>query len=455
MPGDDPNTRDMRRDIWSITRLNREARALIEAGLPMLWVEGEISNLARPASGHLYFSLKDDNAQVRCAMFKGRNRLLDFRPENGQQVTARVRAGIYEGRGEFQLVVESMEPAGAGALWRAFEQLKQRLEAEGLFAEQNRQALPALARRIGVITSPSGAAVRDIISVLDRRFPAIEVVVYPAPVQGSGAAQKIAAMIALADARAEVDVLVLARGGGSLEDLWAFNEEPVARAIHACSTPLVTGIGHETDFTIADFAADRRAPTPSAAAELLSPDQVEWRSGLLALQARLQAALNGRVNNLGQRLDWLAQRLQHPGRRLLDIGRRADDLSARLMLAWEHRVRALAAGVAQAQARLRGAGPAGRIEMFGSRYADCAHRLQAAARARHRDLQGRLATLARALDTVSPLATLARGYAIVTLQPDGEVLRDVAGVRPGGKIQARLARGSLACTVDRVDEDRS
>ena len=253
------------RTVYSVSELNQTIRGLLESEFPLIWVEGEISNLAQPSSGHMYFSLKDESAQVRCAMFRGRNQFLRFTPENGQKVVIRARVSLYEARGEFQLIAEHMEDAGAGALQRAFEELKARLAAEGLFDESLKQDIPELPTRIGVITSPTGAAIRDVLSVLQRRFPAIPVLVYPVPVQGDGAAEKIVATLQLASKRKDCDVLLLVRGGGSLEDLWSFNEEIVARAIVASEIPVVCGVGHEVDFTIADFAADVRAPTPSAA----------------------------------------------------------------------------------------------------------------------------------------------------------------------------------------------
>ena len=264
------------RDIYSVSRLNREVRALIENNFPSVWVQGEISNLARPASGHIYFSLKDENAQVRCAMFRNSNRLLKFKPTDGMQVLVRASAGLYENRGDYQLIVDHMEEAGAGLLQRRFEELKTKLAQEGLFDTEHKQDIPSFPDRIGIITSPSGAAVRDVLSVLNRRFPGIPVLIYPIPVQGDDAPPQIVRMINKACQHNDCDVLILTRGGGSLEDLWAFNDERVARAVFDCQIPLVCGVGHEIDFTIADFVADVRAPTPSAAAELVSPDRLEW-----------------------------------------------------------------------------------------------------------------------------------------------------------------------------------
>ncbi|RLA31329.1 MAG: exodeoxyribonuclease VII large subunit, partial [Gammaproteobacteria bacterium] len=293
------------RDIYTPSRLNLEARTLLEGHFPLLWIEGELSNLARPASGHLYFSLKDARAQVRCAMFRNRNRALRFRPANGQQVLLRARAGLYEGRGEFQLIVESMEEAGHGALQRAYEELRGRLTDEGLFDEALKRPLPTLPRQIGIITSPSGAALHDVLHVLARRFPAIPVVLYPATVQGDEAPNALRAALATAIRRAECDVLLLARGGGSLEDLWAFNDEALARAIRACPIPVVSGIGHETDFTIADFVADLRAPTPSAAAEAISPDGAAWTHRFDGFASRLGSLLHGELSRQDKRLNWL------------------------------------------------------------------------------------------------------------------------------------------------------
>ncbi|MFZ1641930.1 MAG: exodeoxyribonuclease VII large subunit, partial [Candidatus Contendobacter sp.] len=282
------------RDIYTVSRLNQDVRALLEGEFPTLWVEGEVSNLSRPSSGHLYFSLKDAKAQIRCALFQNRAFLFRDCPRNGQQVLVRGRVSLYEPRGDFQIIVEYVEEAGAGALRRAYDELRLRLEREGLFAPERKQPLPRFPRRIGVITSPSGAAIRDVLITLRRRCPGLLVLVYPVPVQGDGAAERIAQTIRLASQRRDCDVLLLARGGGSLEDLQAFNEETVARAIFDCAIPLVTGIGHETDVTIADFAADRRAATPTAAAELASPDRLEWLHRVRLLAERLDSALQRR-----------------------------------------------------------------------------------------------------------------------------------------------------------------
>lgn len=455
MPGndssEDPQLSPAAREVFTVSRLNREARAILEGSFPLLWVEGELSNLARPASGHWYFSLKDAQCQVRCAMFRTRNSMLGFRPENGQHVLLRARVSLYEGRGEFQLIVEHMEPAGDGALRLAFEQLKQKLAAEGLFDEAHKKPIPPMPRRVGVITSPTGAALRDVLSILRRRAPFIEVIVYPVPVQGEGAAAIIARMIALADARGECDVLILTRGGGSLEDLWAFNEEVVVRAIHACRRPMVAGVGHEIDVSIADFAADRRAPTPSAGAELVSPDGQALMQALAAAARRLARIMEGRLQRARERLDWSRARLLHPGRRLQDRSQRLDDLQQRLLLALRARRHAGAARLLELTGRLARHNPVHRIAALEARRQQLGLRLSAALRARLAAQHSGLATLARALDGVSPLATLERGYAIVTRQPEGIIVRDSASLRPGDRVRARFARGRADCTVDDIE----
>src|SRR6516162_1533348 len=320
------------RDVYSVSRLNREVRVLLERGLGVLWVQGELSNFSEPASGHWYFSLKDRDAQLRCAMFRSKNALLGFTPRAGQQVLVRGRISVYEARGEYQLIVEHLEEAGVGALRREFERLKTRLAAEGLFALERKRALPRFPRRIGVITSPSGAALHDILKILARRFPPAAVLLYPTAVQAAAAVPALAAALGVASARAECDVLILARGGGSLEDLWAFNDERVARAIHACALPVVCGVGHEIDFTIADFVADARAPTPSAAAELVVPDTQACLEALARTAQRLAAGMRRELRVWHTRLDAVGHRLSlaHPGVRLQQQMQRLDDLTQRL-----------------------------------------------------------------------------------------------------------------------------
>ncbi|OYV77333.1 MAG: exodeoxyribonuclease VII large subunit [Chromatiales bacterium 21-64-14] len=441
-----------RRDVYTISRLNREARALLEGGLPLLWVEAEISNLSRPGSGHLYFTLKDANAQVRCAMFRTHNRHLGFEPEDGLQVLVRARVGLYEARGDFQLIVEHMEEAGDGALRRAFEILKQRLAAQGLFDSARKRALPALPRRIGVITSPTGAAIRDILSVLRRRFPAIAVLLYPVAVQGASATGEITAALRLASQRRDCDVLILARGGGSLEDLWSFNDEGVARAIYDCAIPVVSGIGHEIDFTIADFVADQRAPTPSGAAELASPDAQEWSQRLEQQCGRIHRALAVRLARPAEALRGLIHRLraQHPGQRLRQRTQRLDDLDQRLRAIFRGGLQVRRSGVAEWTARLHRHRPTPRVRQLEGACGHLAHRLRAGLARSVERRHDRVAELAHALDAVSPLATLGRGYAILRRLPRGAVLRSATDTSPGDRVEARLARGQLVCRVEEV-----
>src|SRR3569623_578033 len=439
-----------RSDVYSVSRLNREVRALLDRGFALLWIEGELSNLSRPSSGHWYFSLKDRDSQVRCAMFRMRNQFIGFAPVDSMQVLARVRVTLYEPRGDYQLVVEHMEEAGDGLLRRAFEELKQRLAAEGLFDPAHKKPLPPLPRRIGVITSPSGAAIHDILTVLRRRFPAIPVLIYPVPVQGAAAAPAIARMIRRAGAVQDCDVLILARGGGSLEDLWAFNDEAVARAIHACPIPIVSGVGHEVDVTIADFVADQRAPTPSAAAELVSPDASEWRQAFAGREKRLLQRLLHLQLAKRQQLTWTAKRLDqcHPGRRLRDQSQRLDELEQRLRRAWRSQLRHLQARVAALDGRDHQQNPRRRLRHHFMQREHLERCLVQHMRARLQRHRQQLAVLSRAIDAVSPLATLSRGYAIVHHLPDGAIVRDVQAINVGDRVETRVARGRLICTVD-------
>lgn len=422
---------------------------LLERGFGTLWLEAEVSNFARPSSGHWYFSLKDSGAQVRCAMFRQRNTLCTLTPKDGQKVLVRARLGLYEPRGEYQLIVDHLEDAGLGALQRQYEELRAKLLAEGLFAADRKRPLPALPRRIGIVTSPTGAAVRDILHVLARRFPAVGVLIYPVPVQGAQAASDIIAALGLAARRAECDVLILARGGGSLEDLWAFNDEGLARAIAASPIPIITGIGHEVDFTIADFAADVRAPTPSAAAELVVPDAAEWLHAFESGELRLQRAMQRRIADHRQRLAWLAGRaaLVSPSARLTQQAQRLDELEQRLTRAQRRRLVTLLERLNWLQRRASLVSPGVRLTEQALRLQSLQQRLERASRAALRRARERLQPLVRTLNAVSPLATLERGYAIVST-PSGDILRDAAAVAPGTLIDARLARGQLRAKVE-------
>jgi len=442
---------DITRDVYTVSRLNREVRTVLEGTFPLIWLEGEISNLARPGSGHWYFTLKDEAAQVRCAMFRNRNMLVQGKPENGMQVLVRARIGLYEARGEYQLVIEHLEEAGDGALRRAFDALKARLDAAGLFDMAHKQAIPALPRCIGVITSPTGAAIHDILTTLKRRFPGIPVIVYPVPVQGAEAANEIARMIQLAGERAECDVLLLARGGGSLEDLWAFNEEVVARAIYACPLPIVAGIGHEVDVTIADFVADQRAPTPTAAAELVSPNQQEWHQRVLQLQTRLQRTATRLIAARQQQLRYVSGRLPHPARRVEERLQRLDELELRRNHAMQHLLRHRRAAINMMQERLQQFSPRQRLAQYRLHNHNLEQRLLTGLRHCLHHQQQQLQHLAHALDTVSPLATLSRGYAIVTAGDD-KIVRRAGEVSLGDAIHTRLAQGRLVSTVTKIDE---
>jgi exodeoxyribonuclease VII large subunit len=437
----------LKRNVYTVSELNMEARALLEDNFPRVWVEGEISNLARPRSGHIYFSLKDDRCQLRCAMFRMHNQRIDFTPEDGMQVLAQGRISLYPERGDFQLIVQFLEEAGAGALRRAFEALKQRLAEEGLFDEARKRDIPTLPRRIGVVTSPTGAALRDILSVLARRFPAIPVLVYPVPVQGAEAAPAIARMLDVASERGECDVLILARGGGSLEDLWAFNDESVARALRRCSVPVVTGIGHEVDVTIADFAADRRAATPSAAAELVSPRASEWRQQMVAAVRRLERHARRRIGDERRLLRALAARLVHPRRRLFDLSQSLDAMVARLAGATRQANTARRSRLVAADARLRQRDPSRMLERHRGTWRQLDQRLRHAGGRILLDRRSRLAALARAMQAVSPERTLDRGYAIVTRARDGALVRRAEQVAVGEEIDTRLADGGLRSTV--------
>ncbi|MDJ0812728.1 MAG: exodeoxyribonuclease VII large subunit [Woeseiaceae bacterium] len=410
----------------TVSQLNRQVKTLLEKGLARLWVEGEISNIARPASGHIYFSLKDASAQIRCAFFRQRQRGPTIGLKNGDQVLAFGRVSLYEPRGDYQLIVEQVEPAGEGALKRQFEVLKKKLAAEGLFDEDRKQALPDLPERIGVITSPSGAAVRDILTVLGRRFPSIPVVIYPAAVQGEAAPAELIAALNSAIERDECDVLIMGRGGGSLEDLWAFNDEGLARAIAACPIPIVSAVGHEVDFTIADFVADVRAPTPSGAAELVVPDREDWLRAINSYAVRIARLGQRALEDRGQTLDWLTRRLVQtsPQQTLMRQHERLDDMQRRLRLAMRQ-------GVAQQRPTL--------VNLW--------QRLQSSGRRTTAAAQHRLQLAARGLHAVSPLATLDRGYAIVEDVETGKVLVDAADATVGSDIRARLASGELTATV--------
>ncbi len=437
------------REVYTPSALTRFVRELLEDTLPLIWIEGEISNFAKPASGHLYFTLKDAGAQVRCAMFKPKSTWLRFKPGDGLRVVARARVSLYEARGEFQLIVESLEEAGEGALQRAFEQLKAKLAAEGLFEAALKRAIPRWPRRIGVITSPTGAAVRDVISVIARRFALAEVDILPVPVQGREAPPAIVRMLEAASKAQRHDVLLLTRGGGSLEDLWAFNDEAVARAIRASAIPVVSAVGHEIDFTIADFAADLRAPTPSAAAELLVPDQREIERTLERELARLRQRMRRTLEARTQRLDHLLARIQsqRPQARLTRARERLLSLQRRLFDRAAATRERRSARVVQLRTRLLAQHPAVRLARDAAHASALDERLRnTIARVLERR-RARIGELARTLHAVSPLATLERGYAILLESDSGRVVRSVAQASPQQTLRARLSDGELVLRV--------
>jgi len=424
---------DSQRSIYTPSELNHEARLHLEAGFGRIWLEGEISNLSRPASGHIYFSLKDSKAQVRCAFFKSGLAKILFRPENGMQVQAHGRLSLYEARGDYQLIVDDMREAGEGRLQAAFEALKKKLQLEGLFEPGRKQPLPRFPTRIAAITSPSGAVIRDILNVLQRRWPLADVRLYPVAVQGNEAVAEINRALRAANRHGWAQAVILGRGGGSLEDLQAFNEEPVAREIAASSIPVISAVGHETDFSISDFVADVRAPTPSAAAELLTPDGQALIRSFTNLASQLQRRMQGQLQRLAQKQDHLAHRLarQHPGLKMAEHSKLLAQLSSRLATAGQRLV----------------PGHRVTIEHASSRLHELATRLVP-------DRRRRLHELARTLNAVSPLPTLARGYAIVAQGETGQVLSSAATVRSNQAISAQLADGKIYATVDRVSDER-
>jgi exodeoxyribonuclease VII large subunit len=436
--------------VLSVSQLNRMARLLLEENFPTVLVEGEISNLSIPASGHWYLTLKDQNAQVRCAMFRNRNMLLRLRPKDGMQVLVKARLSLYEGRGDYQLLLEHMEETGAGALRRNFEILKARLLSEGLFAPERKKQLPALPAHIAVITSPTGAAILDIISVLKRRFPATVVTIVPVAVQGASSAGEIIKALQLVNTRAgcltDVDVILLSRGGGSLEDLWSFNDEGLARAIVNSLLPVVSAVGHDSDFTIADFVADVRAATPSAAAELLSPHQDEYRQLLRAHKIRLRNCIQAKLQDVQQRLVRSRKRLRHPGSRLREQAQRLDELELRSRRALRLHLQAMKQQIALLRAGLSNNNPKNALLHKQQSLKHLRQRLASAIGRYLQNCQTQIREKSRALQAVSPLATLARGYAITTTAK-GAVVTSYEQVEPGATIHTRLARGAITSKV--------
>lgn len=428
----------------SVSQLNREAKRLLEASFSFIRVEGELTNLARPASGHWYFTLKDGKSQVRCAMFRSRSQHLGFRPSEGDQVIVTAKVSLFEGRGDFQLICEQMMPSGEGQLQKAFEQLKQQLNKQGFFDPERKQSLPRHPRHIGVITSASGAAIHDILHVLQRRFPGMPVNLYPSAVQGTEAADQLIAAIELANRHAECDVLIVGRGGGSLEDLWPFNEIRVAEAIVASKLPVVSAVGHETDTTISDLVADYRAPTPSAAAEVLSPDQVFLKERTRHYRQRLSQQIVRSLQQAQQRLDIAQLTLKHPGERLQLQQQQLQQIEIKLIRHLNQHLNQQSTLLEQNKRRLHRQQP--RFTQSKQQVETLAQQLQQCVEAQLRHHQFALQQTARRLNSISPLATLERGFSLL-LDPHGQVIQSIEDAPVGNQIRAKLKDGELLCHI--------
>lgn len=442
------------KEVYAVSRLVREARGVLEGSFLLIWVEGELSNLAMPASGHIYFTLKDEVAQVRCAMFKMRNRQLRFTPKNGLHVLLRARVTLYEGRGEFQLVVEHMEEAGSGALQRAYEALKHRLGEAGLFDQAHKKPLPTLPQTIGVVSSPDGAAVHDIVTVLKRRFAIANIIIYPVVVQGSDSAQQITDAINSANKHQQCDVLIVSRGGGSLEDLWSFNNESVARAIFASELPVISAVGHEIDFTIADFVADVRAATPSIAAEISVPDSVDLVDKLQHYQRQLNRLIMHELQQKRQRLDHCAVRLTHP---LASIAAQLDKLAMladRLHQQMKQTLPQLQFHYATIVKRMQLISPLATIHRQQKYGQQVQQRLHSTMQQRCQNEQLQLQQQIRTLAAVSPLSTLERGYSITTLVETDQVIQQSDQISLNQHINVRLQQGQLRCQIKEIKHDQ-
>jgi exodeoxyribonuclease VII large subunit len=443
------------RKILTVSQLNRETSILLGEHFFSIWVEGEISNLSTPSSGHVYFSLKDAQAQIRCALFVMQRRKIAFKLENGQHVVVKGQVSLYEPRGDYQLIIDHVEPAGEGDLRRAFEMLKLKLSQQGLFDTVHKQSLPVLPHTIGLITSPTGAAIRDILTVLRRRFPAVSVIIYPVAVQGIRAKYEIVAAIATANQQRYCDVLILARGGGSLEDLYVFNEETVVRAMFASKIPIISGIGHETDITLADFVADLRAATPSAAAEHATPDQQEWLARFVAIESRLKQLLLRKLAYQRQLLNGLVKHLQsqHPRQKLLTNTQRVDDLEGRLYRVLQTKLRACGSILDMKTAKLWRYAPTVLITSHKQRQVYLENRLIQAMQYTLEQRKQQLLNASQTLHTLSPLATLNRGYAIASHHLSGKLIRSTEQVKTGDMIQIRLAQGHFTSQIKDISHD--
>ena len=441
------------RRVYTVSELTASIKTTLEEGFPMMWVEGEISNLRTPGSGHAYFTLKDEGAQISAVLFRGRGRRVRFELEDGMQVLAFGGLDVYAARGQYQLVVEMMEPKGLGALQLAFEQLKRKLEAEGLFEEARKRPLPAFPRVIGIVTSPTGAAIRDMLNIIGRRFADLHILITPVRVQGDEAPAEIVQALVHLQEIVNLDVIIVGRGGGSIEDLWAFNDERVARALAACRVPVISAVGHETDFTIADFVADLRAPTPSGAAELVVREKLAVMETLADLYTRLKQAMTAELGARRERVDFLLRRrvLTDPARALRDVYRRLDDLQGRLRLGLRASQRHITHRVALATGALRSRNPLSRIAAASALLSQLRVRLASSAAHNAKTSRARFAETVGRLESLSPLGVLARSYSVTRL-PSGEVVRSATQVGVGEALEILLHQGALGARVTEVRE---
>lgn len=440
------------KDIYTVSRLNSEVRMVLEQQFQRIWLQGEVSNFVAAASGHWYFSLKDSGAQVKVAMFRQNNRMASIKPQNGQQVLIKARISVYEPRGEYQLLAELLEDAGSGALQLQFEQVKARLLAEGLLASERKRSLPAMIQRLGVVTSPTGAAIRDILTVLKRRAPGMQVIIYPSLVQGSSAVAQLCQALSLAYQRNEVDAIIIGRGGGSLEDLWCFNDEQLARLIAKSPVPIVSAVGHEIDVTISDFVADIRAATPSAAAELVSSDQLHLLERVQRLQRALLQAQRQQLQRFAPRVAQLAQRLQarHPSRQLQQQQQRLDELGSQLLRRLQQRLQQFKQQQASLSRQLSALSPAKKLQQHQQQLNQQQRLLHRAMQQQLQQHQQRWQLLLARLDTVSPLATLARGYSI-SFDEQNKVLTDSNQLKKGQLVRTKLAQGAFVAEVTAIE----
>ena len=438
------------RTILNVSELNAEVNQLLTRGFPLLWVEGEISNLVRPASGHLYFTLKDNKSQIRSAMFRNRNMKLTIQPENGMKVLVRGRVGLYEPRGDYQLIAEHMEDAGVGQLQRQFEALKQKLADAGLFADEHKKEFPEYPKRIGVITSPTGAAVRDILQVLSRRSPHTPVLIYPVSVQGEASKTQIETAIRRANIDKTCDVLILARGGGSIEDLWSFNEENVAKAIYNSEIPIACGVGHEIDFTIADFVADLRAPTPSAAAELITPDRNQLLTDIIQTQLWMTQTIKQNIKQKRQRLEWIDARLQlqKPSNKIQQQAQRLDELNIRLQQKMTSLLRDKKTQTNNLNSRLKSNTPSRKLAEQEQAFSHFSARLHQSINKKIQQEQSNFKIQIAMLDSISPLKTLERGYSIIKDSDSGDLITSTAKLKPKQKIVIKLKDGEASAQIE-------